>query len=76
MALMTEARPTAEMLNTHLEDGGRVQVSTYARSVIYSARNAGMFKEGRDGNLYVQRGRSFDCLSFGGSNLMVAIRMS
>jgi hypothetical protein len=62
----------AAEINAHLEDGGAVQMVTYGRSVIYQKRNAGDFvARGKD--LYVRRGRSYDCLSCAG-RLGVAIR--
>lgn len=56
------SRPTADQLNEHLRSDGVVQVTTYTRSVLYRKRHTGMFAE-RDGQLHVQRGRQWDCLS-------------
>ena len=68
--------PTAETLNEHLAAGGRVQVTTYGRSTIYQKRHAGMFSQGKDGNLYVASGRSKDCLTMaGGTKVLVGIRL-
>lgn len=67
---------TADRINTHLADGGIVQVSTYGSSTIYKKRNAGQFFNGvKSGNLYVRRGKSSDCLTMdSGKCLMVSIR--
>ena len=67
-------RPTADDLNAHLAGGGVVQVTTYLRSVLYKARNAGMFLELPDGALAVRRGRNVDRLSMG-ARLLVGIRL-
>lgn len=67
---------TAELLNARLANGGRVQVTTYAKSWIYSRRHAGMFFE-RAGDLYVKRGKSCDCLTYAqGTRLLVSIRLA
>lgn len=67
---------TAEQLNAVLRDDGYVQVTTHLRSTLYSARHAGWFTQGKDGNLYVRRGRTKDCLSMDeGRRLLVAIRL-
>ena len=76
MEQATAKMPTGDTLNAHLAAGGSVQVSTYAKSTIYSPKHAGMFKTGKDGNLYVQRGKHWDCLSYGGQFLAVSIRLS
>ncbi len=68
------SRPSADALNTHLSGGGSVQVTTYLRSTIYTAKHAGMFFE-RGDNLYVKRGRYADCLSTG-NRLLVSVRLS
>jgi hypothetical protein len=77
-------RPTADMLNKILADGGTVQVTTYTRSVLYRAKHAGMFIESRERkrngldahtDLCVRRGRNVDRLSHGGM-LLVSIRTS
>ena len=67
-----QMRPTADQLNERLRDGGFVQVTTYTRSVIYKKQHAGMFRE-KEGNLQVQRGKSWDTLSLG-DRLLVGIR--
>lgn len=74
MATAIAERPTADELNAHLAAGGVVQVTTYARSVLYQERNAGQFVELADGALAVRRGRSVDRLSMGG-RLLVDVRM-
>ena len=67
------ARPTASELNAHLADGGAVQVTTYGKSWLFERRHGGAFKES-GGDLYMRRGRHWDCLSMG-SLLLVGIRM-
>lgn len=74
---------TADELNAALASGRHVQVTTYLRSTLYRpgllARfgEAGVFFQGKDGNLYVRRGRSrtkADCLSMGG-RMLVHVRV-
>ena len=69
-----EIEALAERLNACLRAGGRVQVTTYARSTIYGRRNAGAFTVGADGCLYVQHGRSKLCLSMANGTLLVGIQ--
>ena len=69
----TANAPTADELNAHIADGGVVQITTYLKSLLHRA--PGSFRQGADGELYVRRGRGWDCLTFGaGSGLMVGIR--
>lgn len=73
---MNEKSYTAEQLNAHLADEGYVQVTTHQRSTLYDSRHAGWFTQGKDGNLYVRRGRTKDCLSMDeGRRLLVSIRL-
>ena len=62
----------ADKINAHLAGGGIVQVSTYLRSTLYSAKHAGWF-ETIKGSLYVQHGRSKNRLSHG-DHVLVGIR--
>lgn len=67
----------AETLNSHLRSGGAVQVTTGARSTIYTSEHAGWFSTGLDRNLYVQWGGKKNCLTFGkGKHLLVGIRLA
>jgi hypothetical protein len=71
---MTFTRPTADALNSHLASGGVIIIATYAKATEYAAKHAGMFEEGKDGCLYVRRGKGRICLSTG-QRLLVGIRM-
>jgi len=62
----------ATEINTHLENGGVVQVTTYLKSTLYTKKHAGWFTMGGE-NLYVNHGKGKNCLSFG-DHLMVGIR--
>lgn len=65
---------TADSLNRHITNGGVVQITTYGRSIVYEGRSD-WFKQGADSNLYVRRGRSWDCLTCSkGTFLMVGLR--
>lgn len=70
----TFERPTADYINDWLRNGGCVRVGTYLRYTDYKPKHAGMFTEGRDGCLYVARGKSRDCLS-SGQRLLVSLRL-
>ena len=72
---MEFTRPTADELNAHLEKGGQILIGTYTKCTIYKKKHAGYFSEGKDGNLYVQRGRGKEILSVG-KRLLVAVRFS
>ena len=62
----------ADKINSHLSDGGVVQVTTCAKSWIYKTKHAGWFSMvGK--SLYVRHGRSKNCLSCG-DRLLVGIR--
>ena len=65
---------TAETINSHLKNGGVVQVTTYLRSTLYRAKHAGWFFE-KDGQLCVQSGRSYSKLSLKDGTLLVGIRL-
>ena len=66
------AEDFANKLNAHLSAGGRVQVTTYTRSTIYSPKHSGMF-HARNNTLYVKHGKSSLALSSAGM-LLVGIR--
>jgi hypothetical protein len=70
-----EKEMNADTINAYLANGGYVQITTYTRSTVYSKKHAGYFTQGKDGNLYVKRGKSKDCLTVGGgSGMLVGIR--
>lgn len=47
----------------HLNAGGRVQVSTYTRSVVYRSLDWFVLK---GASVYVRRGRGLDCIDYSG----------
>ena len=66
-------RPTADQLNTHLANGLAVQVTTYTRSIVYTQKHTGYFREqGQD--LQVKAGRGWNTLAHG-NMLLVGIRV-
>ena len=68
--------PTADLLNAHLKSGGIVQVATVYRATLYKEKHAGMFFQGKDGNLYVKAGKSSHCLTHSkGTYALVSIRL-
>jgi hypothetical protein len=65
----------ADEINNHLKNNGVVMVSTYGRATQYEKKHAGMFAMKSDGNLYVRRGKRFDCLTTcKGKMLLVSIK--
>lgn len=65
----------AAQLNEILVNDGMVQISTYCTSTLYKKRNAGMFFDGVDGNIYVKRGKRSECLTFmEGKQFLVSVR--
>ncbi len=63
--MKTATQTIADKINDHLEAGGVVQVTTYLKSILYTKKHVGWFQMIGD-NLYVNRGRTKDCLSLGG----------
>jgi hypothetical protein len=50
-------------IQAHLGKGGSVLIPTCTKATLYRPKHAGMFKVTRSG-LFVQRGKSFECLNF------------
>lgn len=48
------------------DNGGFVRVGTYTRYTDYKAKHRDMFKMSKSGEIYVQRGKRWDCV-FSGS---------
>lgn len=46
--------------------GLRVQISTCTKATLYSPKHAGMFRLSSNGDVLVQRGKSWDCINFSG----------
>ena len=51
------------------EKNGIVQVTTHLRSTVYRHKHRDMFRLGKSGSLYVQRGRNWDCIDYCGIRL-------
>jgi hypothetical protein len=49
---------------TLAQKNGVVQVTTYLRSTVYKHKHADMFRQGKSGSIYVQRGRNWDCIDY------------
>ena len=59
---MTEQTLTEQVM-AHFAAGGRVMISTYTKSVIYSAKHATLFRAPRDASkdgIYVRHGKRED----------------
>ncbi len=62
-----------DQIKTHLAKAGNVvQLTTYTRSQLYD--NADDFKSNDKGEVYVRRGRRWDCIATTGS-VLVGIRL-
>ncbi len=73
-ALHVKGVDMADKLNSILESGGTVVVSTQLKAVQYGKKHAGWFSTGKDGNLYVNHGKGKNCLTAdGGKMLLVKI---
>lgn len=59
-------------IKEHLEKDGRIQITTYLKSTIYSKKHADMFFSKND-NLHVKRGKQSDQLSIK-DQILVSIR--
>ena len=62
----------AEQINTHLAQGGVVQVTTYLKSWLYRSKHVGWFFMQGD-NLHVRNGKGSFQLS-NGENVLVSIK--
>jgi hypothetical protein len=64
----------ADENNEFLEAGGIIELRSRTKLWEYRKKHAGMFYMGADGNLYVKRGKSADCLSScNGTRLLVSV---
>jgi len=62
-------------IQEHLRQGGTVIVATAWRATRYSKpKHAESFRVGGDGDLYVRRGRGWDCIGYGRCGLLVGLR--
>ena len=68
----TATETMADKINRHLESDGAIQVTTYMKSTIYTKKHVGWFRMIGE-NLFVNRGRTKDCLSIDGK-VIVGIR--
>lgn len=53
-----------QKITDHLKSGGIVQLSTYARSIIYHPKHVDLFSQGKSGSLYVKQGKSKVCIDY------------
>ena len=64
--LKAQRKAVYERIIETLNMGGVVQLYNSMRVVNYSQKHVGMFKLGNDGSMYVQRGKSWDCIDYSG----------
>ena len=60
-ARWAKARKRIKFILENLESGRTVQISTYLKSVRYTAKHKEMFKATKNG-AWVQRGKNWDCI--------------
>jgi hypothetical protein len=58
-----QARSRYRSIVAHLQAGGSVQLVTYTRATQYGPKHLGFFKISGS-SIYVQRGKSWDCIDF------------
>lgn len=64
-----------DKIQKHLRAGGVVLVGTYARTVTYNKpAHADMFSVSAEGDLFVRRGRNWDCIGGHRCGLLVGLR--
>lgn len=81
MAEPTPAQQLLDEINQRLARGENVVVKTMTKATTYTPKvaasysnaNRPLFKLGKDGNLYVARGKQYDQLTMGGDTLMVGV---
>ena len=67
---LAKGRKAFSNINSHLEAGGSVLICTYTKATKYQPKHIDMFKLGKSGSLYVQRGKNCDCIDFCGIKLI------
>ena len=50
----------------HLNNNGDVLICTYTKATKYQKKHIAMFKLGKSGSVYVQRGKNWDCIDYTG----------
>lgn len=64
-------RRNANTMNAILTAGGTVTTVNHGKSVRYTKKHAGMFSEGKDGNIFVRHGKGYVRLSTNGGALLL-----
>jgi len=54
----------------HLNNNGNVLLCTYTKVTKYQSKHSNMFKLGKSGSVYVQRGKNWDCIDYAGIKLI------
>lgn len=57
-------------ITNHLNNDGTVLICTYTKATKYQQKHINMFKLGKSGSVYVQRGKNWDCIDFVGIKLI------
>ena len=64
IAKLCKGRKKFRAIQDALENGKRVNVITHTRGTIYDKRQLDMFSIDKSGSVFVQRGKSKDCIDF------------
>lgn len=59
-------KKTFNAIINQLQTGGDVFIVTYTRAVKYKPQHINMFRLGKSGSVYVQRGKKWDCIDYCG----------
>lgn len=58
-----KGRRMFRFITANLKAGNSIQITTYTKSVVYKAKHVDMFKLAANGDVFVQRGKSWDCVN-------------
>lgn len=61
-----KGRKRFNAIQSHLASGGSVLVGTATKSTKFQPKHSDMIRIGKSGSVYVQRGKSWDCIDFAG----------
>jgi hypothetical protein len=63
---LSEGRKMYNAIISHLQSGGSVLICTYTKATKFTAKHTNMFKLGKSGSVYMQRGKNWDCIDYVG----------
>jgi hypothetical protein len=66
---LANGKKTFNAIINHLQNNGEVYICTYTKAIKYQSKHINMFKLGKSGSVYVQRGKNWDCIDYAGIKL-------